>query len=261
MPYPKLNTPSAFLAPMAGVHAFFYGYDSTSWTPSAFAKDRDTVSMSEFSSSLKVIDKAGRLAINKYARDILRYLASQAGKQMLLTADQELTLKLYEDQAARVKLKRRLVQEARFYEESIDNKAPLDSSEPSSQAPLKQQRTTYTKIILAPQKIKDDIFVGDLNLTQSFQHLQEQGTAAIVRGSGAVNSILDLSADWIPRHVRLELVFAFEKTLTARTLSDQEAKFCSNLSIEMRRSGKIKNRDEDRVTPMEIIAFDVFKAL
>ncbi|KAF9346074.1 hypothetical protein BGX26_002445 [Mortierella sp. AD094] len=69
--------------------------------------------MDEFSKSIKLIDRAGTLAINKYASEIAEYL-STPGNQILQSAAEELELKLYDDRAARAKLRKRLFQETNF---------------------------------------------------------------------------------------------------------------------------------------------------
>lgn len=116
MSYPTLTHPDTFLVPIAGVHEFFYNYAPADWTPSVFARHTGTVALDEFSASLSKIDRAGTFAINKYARQILKYLKTPAGMQLFQIAVEELDLKLKDDQAARAKLKRRLEHETNFYQ-------------------------------------------------------------------------------------------------------------------------------------------------
>ncbi|KAF9389403.1 hypothetical protein CPB97_011423 [Podila verticillata] len=81
------------------VREFFYNYASTDWTPSVFARHTGTVALDELSASLSKIDRAGTIAINKYARQILKYLRTPTGV-LLQIAVEELDLKLKGDQAA-----------------------------------------------------------------------------------------------------------------------------------------------------------------
>ncbi|CAO3661987.1 unnamed protein product [Umbelopsis vinacea] len=79
--------------------------------------------------------------------------------------------------------------------------------------------------------------------------------------SSAVNTILDLSADWIPSGARPQLSTGFQTVLVPMTFSEQQFDFCTKPTAELRRSGNIKNRDEGQMTPTEITALVMFKAL
>ncbi|KAF9178802.1 hypothetical protein BGZ50_007455 [Haplosporangium sp. Z 11] len=83
------------------VHTFFKSIDPNLWTPAHYAQDPSAFDISEFSRSLRIIDKAGSALINRHAGTIRTRMKSASGKVELATAQETISTRVQQERTAK----------------------------------------------------------------------------------------------------------------------------------------------------------------